>query len=262
MSNDDKEFENNLMHGYESYIKHFDKWCEYASSILGEVRQAGIIEMDISGRAFIVANCPDIGEQNLIKKYYDYEPCWSFYKNPCNELKTYCTQFGYEESKIYLPKFRMSGFYYREVINKYVQRIYGFTSNHPLIYEKLIQNANLVKQLIHFFKLESQHIIKAQQERKIELGCRSMNYFTNNVVDMTERDKFNNLLKTIGILDKDSEITVKEWQCLKMLDFGKSARQTAQAMHISKSSVESHFEKIKNKLRVDSKAEILEIFKK
>ena len=47
--------EQDFLHGYEKYSKHFDKWCEKASPILGKVTQCGIVETDNNVEKFSIS---------------------------------------------------------------------------------------------------------------------------------------------------------------------------------------------------------------
>ena len=60
--------EQDFLHGYEKYSKHFDKWCEKASTILGKVTQCGIVETDNNGNALIAINRPDFGASYISKQ--------------------------------------------------------------------------------------------------------------------------------------------------------------------------------------------------
>ena len=53
--------QDDFMHGYEKYSNHFDKWCEKAGVVLGNVTQCGILETDTQGNALIAINRPDFG---------------------------------------------------------------------------------------------------------------------------------------------------------------------------------------------------------
>ncbi len=253
-------FEDDLMHGYTKHTKVFDNWCEKARPLLGEVRQCVMIELCRDGSSFIAANAPDIGEQNLTKKWYDHVPEWSFYKNPKNEITTGSSHFGYENSKIFTEGFRISWFSYREIIDNDTQLIYSFNSNSPNIYEKLIQNLATVKKFLKFFKSENEAIFDYHRERKFNLAERSTNYFKiNNDTDLTERENLNMLLQQVGILKANVNISRREWQCIKMLEYGKTAKETGEILGLSRRTVESFFSNIKNKLRVNTKSQILAI---
>ena len=246
-------FEDGLMQGYTSHLVHFNKWCEHAYPVLGKVRQCGVIELNEDGTAYIVASRPDIGEQNILNKWYEHQEIWSFYKNPVDDVSTFTTQFGNENSTIYKPEFKSSGVLCRE-INSKRQRVFFFTSDSPDIYTKLIQNVSLVKKLFKSFKDSTQSIVDYQQEHKINLAEHSTNYFrTNDEVDKTERDKVNEFLQNIGILEKGVKITQREWQCIKMLEHGKSAKETGDILGLSSRTIETFFNNLKNKLCVSRK---------
>ena len=257
----DSDFENKLLHGYEKHISTFEKWCEYAANALGQIRQCGIIELDSVGDALIVANRPDIGEQNATKKWYDHEPIWSFFKNPEENISIFTTHFGWEDSNVYVGGYKGSMLYHRDILSDGTQQICFFTSDHPSVYQKLIQNLSLAKKLIKFFRKENEKILEYQRERKFNLSSRSTNYFVVNETDKTERDKMNDLLHAIGMLESDVFITEREWQCLKQLEFGRTSREASQALGISKKTVEWHLACLKRKLKVHSRSQLLETIK-
>jgi len=251
-------FEEDFLHGYTKHTKIFDKWCEHAEPLLGDVRQCVRIELSSDGNAFIVANAPDIGEQSLTKKWYNHQKEWSFYENLSkNEITTGTSQFGHENSRIYTKDFRMSWFTLREIKDQDTQIIYGFASNHPSIYDNLIQNFTLIKKFLKFFHDENQKIFDYHRDRKFNLASVSTNFFRKHEdVDQTDREKLNQLLQTMGVLDEHTRITPREWQCIKMLEFGKTADKTGEILNISRRTVEAHFNNLKEKFKVRSKSEL------
>ena len=257
----ERDFENTLMHGYESYIKHFDKWCKYAETALGQIRQCGIIELDGLGNALIAANRPDIGEENATKKWYNYEPIWAFLKNPTNDISIFTTHFGWETSHVYEGAYKGSMLYCRKVLDNGTQQVCFFTSDYPSIYGKIVQNLSLTKKLMKFFREESEMILAKEREHKFKLSAKSTNYFVVNEVDKTEREKMNDLLHAIGFFEENVFITEREWQCLKQLEFGRTARESGHALGISSRTVEWHLACLKEKLKVRSKSELLDKIK-
>ncbi len=157
-------FADELMDGYTKHTGHFDKWCEKASSALGNIIQCGVIELHRDGSAFIVANQPERGEQNLEKKYYLHQSNWSFDLNPVGKFFTETTQFRHEQSDVYTKKYRASWFYHRDMVGADIQQICFFASDSPVIYEKMIQSMSVIQKLLSFFKKDSQKIISYQRE--------------------------------------------------------------------------------------------------
>lgn len=251
-------FEEDYLRGYTEHEKHFKSWGEKAS-FLGDIQQCSIVELDNSGHAFIGSNRPDIGEESLNKKFFEYESTWWFFKHPKNGITTMTTQIGHEDSIVYADKCRLSGFTYRETVDENTQRCYTFWADSPSIYDRLIRDINITKKFIKFFKEESQDVINYYREHKFNLAAKSTNFFKDNFdIDKTEREKTNDLLQSMGILDQDKNITEREWQCIEMLRYGKSAAQTGDILGISRRTVETHFDHIKQKLGIDSKTKILE----
>ena len=69
------------------------------------------------------------------------------------------------------------------------------------------------------------------------------------------------MLHTLGALDKDENITVREWQCLQLYCQGKTAELTGEILNISRRTVETHFVNLKQKLKINSKSEISEVLR-
>ncbi len=63
-------------------------------------------------------------------------------------------------------------------------------------------------------------------------------------------------MKSEYILD-GAHLTSREVQCLRLLQQGKTAKQTAKELHLSYRTVESYLDNIKVKLDATSKAELL-----
>ena len=62
-----------FIRSYTKHNKFFDKWCEKASPVLGNITQCGICEFDSSGHGFLLFNRPDYGEPYVDKKRYLFE---------------------------------------------------------------------------------------------------------------------------------------------------------------------------------------------
>ncbi|MBN2261064.1 MAG: response regulator transcription factor [Clostridiales bacterium] len=55
-------------------------------------------------------------------------------------------------------------------------------------------------------------------------------------------------------------LTSREFECLKLLARGHSFKTAASAMNISPKTIEFHLNNVKHKLRVYSKAKLIELF--
>ena len=79
--------------------------------------------------------------------------------------------------------------------------------------------------------------------------------------EATAPEKFNDLFQSVGRLHAGNLISKKEWQCMELYCRGKTASQTSKILNISRRTVERRFEEIKDKLKIDSKAELFNLLR-
>ncbi len=257
------------MRGIEKFEGNFNKWAEKAYLILGNVTQCGIIEVDRSGHAFVVANRPDYCEQYLDKKGYCLDHRYTYHKHIPEGFFTLSTNEGINflhnnEESLFSRKFNLwDGFSYSEKIDNNTHRYYVFASDSPEIYDKLINNFNLVKKFIKHFKQDNKHIINELKDNKFNLADNKENYFLNDkdLAFKPEHKKITSILHTLGVLENNLNITSREWQCLQLYCHGKSASQTGQILGISRRTVETYFVHLKQKLKINSKYELINMVK-
>ncbi|NQY42607.1 MAG: helix-turn-helix domain-containing protein [Legionellales bacterium] len=258
-------FEQTFFHGYEKFTNHFDKWCEKSRPVLGKVTQCGIIEADSQGHAFIAINRPDFGEKFIDKHGFIFDKRYSYAKNLPEGFLNLCSNEGVQflqnnEESIFGKTFDLwHGFSFAEKIDEDTYRYYTFSSDTTEIYDKLTNNINLVKKFIHHFKQDNIHVIEYFKERKFDVSAKKDNYFvTEDYQYVSEKDRLVATLHALNVLDQDKNITEREWQCLQLYHQGKSANQTGDLLGISRRTVESHFNNLKNKLNVNSKSELID----
>ena len=243
------------------FENHFNTLAKKAYPLVGKLRRIAIYELDSSGHAFFASNRPDVAEETFAKKYFLYQPNWQYIKKFKPKLQTFSTQFGHENSKIYQDKFKCTSVYIREQIDPDTQLIVLFNSTNPLIlFDVLANNSSGVRKLLQFFKSESKDVLSYHKNHKFNISSVRPGYFVNSDDPyVSERDKTNYLLQTIGALDKNTFLTEREYQCLQLSCIGKSATQTGTLLGISNRAVESHFVNLKNKLKVTSKSKLMEL---
>ncbi len=254
-----------ILKGYTKHTKHFDRLCEQASPILGNVTQCGIIELDNTGHALIVGNRPDFGEAFINKKGYRIDPHLIFSANFEDGIRAFTSREEYEllylqACSFYDKDFGLhNGFVWQEKIGDNIQRLYFFSSDTPEIYNAVANNIAMFKKFLKFFKEENKKIIDYFRLNKFDIAGNRENYFvTNNNKVISKRQQLNTVLHTLGILPEKKRITEREWQCIEMLELGHSAAKTGDILGISRRTVETHFESIKDKLGVYKKSEIIE----
>ncbi len=259
-------FEQDFIHGYEQHTKDFDIWCKKASPVLGKVTQCGIIEVDHTGHAFIAINRPDFGERFIDKKGFLFDKRYIFSKNLPEGFLNLCSSEGIQflhsnEESIFGQTFDLwHGFSFCEKIDEHTYRYYTFSSDTPEIYDKLTNNILLVRKFIKHFKEANKDITEYFKERKFNIANEKEDFFTNNnsFQYISEKDRLVDTLHVLNILDRDKNITNREWQCLQLYYQGKSANQTGEILGISRRTVETYFVNLKNKLNVDSKSELID----
>lgn len=255
-----------LLKGYTENYKHFEKLCEEASPILGKVTQCGIMELDSNGHALIVANRPDFGEVFIDKKGYTFDPHFVFSKNFKEGIRSLNSREEYEllylnAASVYGKNFGIhEGFMWQDKISEDIQRMYWFVSDTPEIYNEVVNNIDIFKRFLKYFRDKNKDVINVARERKVKISDDREQYFVDNDKQpVSKREKMNLLLHTMGLLDKDQHISKREWQCIELLNLGNSANKTGEILNISRRTVESHFNNIKDKLNVSKKTEILDI---
>ena len=151
------------------------------------------------------------------------------------------------------------GFSFAEKIDEDTYRYYTFSSGTTEIYNKLVNNVELVKKFIQHFKHANAHVVEYFKERKFDVSAEKDDYFiTENYQYVSEKDRLVATLHALNVLDKDRNITEREWQCLQLYRQGKSANQTGDLLGISRRTVETHFNNLKDKLNVNSKSQLID----
>ncbi|NQY43361.1 MAG: LuxR family transcriptional regulator [Legionellales bacterium] len=252
-------FDEDYLLGYTKYQRHFDKWAKKAECLLGEIAQCGFFELDKNGYAYIASNSPHIGEEWLATRGFAIESNWSYIKDFENTEFVVGGHYLDRDKKVYRDGFLFFWFTFRVIVND-VQRVYFFSSKSPLLHSALFNNASLFKRLIKEFMKDSDGISDFYQNHKVFMHGAKDNYFLESEVQkQTERQRANLLLQEIGVLDKKLFISPREWECLQLYSDGKSARKSAEILNISRRTVETHFNTLKEKLGVDTKLQIREI---
>ncbi len=259
-------FDEEYMHGYTRHEKHFNKMAETAGSVMGNITQCGIFERDGTGHALLAINRPDFGEKFIDKKVYAFHDNITYGKATD---KTFVPHFSSASEELILDKeilfFSESfdiehGFHYTEKLgNMDVYRSYMFASDNYKIYDALINDLSLVKRFIKYFAESSKDVIDYYRSRKFNLSAQRNDYFDKGkVLRKSRKEKLIDLLHVTGLLDEDVKISNREWQCLQLYCQGQSARKTGEILGISGRTVEGFFDSLKSKLKVNSKAELME----
>jgi DNA-binding NarL/FixJ family response regulator len=255
-------FEENIMKGYTDNSTTFDSWCDKASSILGNITQCGIFEFDNTGHGFFLANRPEYGEEYLQEKGYLFDKDIYF-------SKQFTHKFDFDNNNNSNGEFVFElscplidieyGFSYREAIDHNTIRYYSFHSDNPDLCNNLINNLNIFNKFLDAFKKDNINLINKAKNNKVNFAELKEDYFVEKRhIGKTDREKINTFLQDMGLIARDQEITEREWHCIILHKRGYSASKTAEALGISRRTVETHFDHIKKKLNVSSKYELID----
>jgi DNA-binding CsgD family transcriptional regulator len=257
-------FDDEMMKGFTEQASAFDKWCEKAYPILGKVTQCGIWETDSKGGGFFATNRPDYGEEYLCEKGYLIDPFYAYVVNfEDSKLETNKADLlkeGYFDLNIECPYLDIGYVVtYKERIDENTIRTYGFASDTPRIHDALVNNLNIFKKFLSYFKSENANTIKFINDHKVDFTTVKDDFFVKNeYIELSDRQKLNALLTSVGALQNGSKITHREWQCAMLFTRGMSASKTGDILGISQRTVEGHFDSLKTKLGVRTKVEVLD----
>ena len=243
-------FDQDFLRGYTQYTEHFDKWCDKAGTLIEEVQQCGIIELNRNGRAFIVANRPDVGEKCLLEKYYLVEPNWFFIDNGVNEFKTHTTKNRYG--------INFSWFYEREIINADTQRITFFATGLPDVSNTVLFYKSYIDRMLTIFKKEASSILDSQREFAVNMQEQNINFIVENKEKFEfSREKLNMFFQTLGILADKQKITKQEYECYSLYAMAKSTKDISEILNIAQKTVNDHLRSLQLKLGVSTNNELL-----
>ncbi|NQY43622.1 MAG: hypothetical protein HRT87_09795 [Legionellales bacterium] len=253
-------FEEDFIRGYsQKNIEFFKRWCVKAYNVLGDVSQAGFVQVDNQGRSIIGANRPDIGYNCLDHEIWKKHNIFSFIKNFRGHKFIVDSNNYYYDKKSNKYMLQAFAFMCRLYINENVQRTVWFASDNPGIHTALVNNIGYVEKIVQEFNKDINTIINRCKEDEMKMIQYKSNYFLEkDVFDITSLSKVNDILQDNYILSADKQITEREWECLTLYLQGKSARETGSILNISRRTVEKYFDILKKKLNVTSKEEILD----
>lgn len=144
------------------------------------------------------------------------------------------------------------GFYFIEKIeNSKNYRIYFFASYYHLIYERIINNVELIKELFAEFKEVNIHILDKFNIMKTDFDIHSKTCFEypNTFKYSSNKDKLMDMLKLMGVLNNDVKLTNEEWGFIDAYNYGKLYNLDMSHIYdLSKGEMEAEFDKIKTKL--------------
>ncbi|NQY42720.1 MAG: helix-turn-helix transcriptional regulator [Legionellales bacterium] len=252
-------FEENFMRGYnEKNVKVFNSHCKKSYGVFGTASQSGVIEINSKGEVIIAANRPDVGWTCLEHEIWKHHSVFSYIKNFRGEKYSIDSNNYYYDPDSKSFKLQIFSFLLRCQIDEDTQRICWFAGDTPEFHNKLINNMFLVKLYLRGFIKELDEVVRNSKDNTIKMiDFRKEFFIENDEADNTELEKINNLLKAENLIDSNKKISAREWACLQLYMYSKSAKETGEILQISRRTVESHFCSMMEKLKVDSKSNIL-----
>lgn len=141
----------------------------------------------------------------------------------------------------------------------------GFSFATPKNFTGYVTDLKLLSRFIEYFKEEAKEVFNVvlDDQRRIDnlLGPR---FYTKPESENERKTKSKlEFLKKIGVIESVDEIrlTARETDCMQLLLKGCSASDIANALHLSKRTVESYLEQIKLRSNCDSKMELITKFR-
>lgn len=256
--------EEEFMYGFKKYQKHFDKLCETGTSILGNITMCAIIEVSKSGNVWVAANRPEIEEVYLENKCYKSDPEFAYSSNISEGFSIINAhkdlKYLWSDSENSLgEKFDIKhGFYYTEKANSEIYRHYVFLSDEREIYDVLVKNMPVVKEFVMYFRDINEKVIQEMQDRRFNLSEHKDTYFTQVKRPFkTDKERLIILFHTLGLLNKNEDLTDREFECLRYYCRGRTAKEIGKMLHISPRTVETYMASVKEKLEVHSRGELV-----
>ncbi|NQY44002.1 MAG: hypothetical protein HRT87_11745, partial [Legionellales bacterium] len=144
------------------------------------------------------------------------------------------------------------GFYLTEKIDDASNyTIYFFTSFDPDIYQKIVNEQELVKGFVNFFKEHNDHILKIFSQIKKDFGKQLDKYYKepNNLRYVSSKDSLLVILKYLGMLKDNADLTKEEAEFIEVYNYGELYNVDMSHIYgISQDDMQEKFNKISHKM--------------
>lgn len=224
--------------------------------------------IDCEGRYSVLLDRPDFAEYYVAEKFYAIDP---YLHHPDAYTSGFClldmngTEFYHEQLLKAGVKFNMNFSVCHIQRSENEVEVFGYsgTKDHSALNKLYLNHQNLLQTFASHFKQQHRKILHKLIDEAPHLAeLKGQKLETKRMSLQLDNAKREAFLKTLGMgqyAKLASLFSFREKQCLKWLLNGKSAKQTALLMSISRRTVESYFENIKVKLGCWSKNEVFEI---
>lgn len=222
------------------------------SNLLEYIDGCGMIENYQDNHVIYVYNAVD--EDNY--KLDADKICITSIDKPIHENLTREQTLGFilhETDSFFQKQFSAEcGFYLTEKLDdRSDYRIYFFTSFYPDIYQTIVNEQELAKGFVNFFKEHNDHILKKFSQLKTDFDKIKDKYYkeANNLKYLSDKESFFMILKSLGMLKENASLTSQEWLMLDSYHYGSVYNvDIHHVFGMSKEELHSKYREIGNKI--------------
>lgn len=222
------------------------------SNLLEYIDGCGMIENYQDNHVIYVYNAVD--EDNY--KLDADKICITSIDKPIHENLTREQTLGFilhETDSFFQKQFSAEcGFYLTEKLDDTSDyRTYFFTSFYPDIYQTIVNEQELAKGFVNFFKEHNDHILKKFSQIKKDFDKQLDKYYKepNNLRYLSSKDSLLVTLKSLGMLKDNTDLTKEEVQFIEVYNYGELYNVDMSHIYwISQDDMQVKFNKLAHKL--------------
>lgn len=120
-----------------------------------------------------------------------------------------------------------------------------------------LNNIDLIQKFIHGFKAQQQDLLQKVESQPLILPPPLLDENLEEMLLPSKPNSCKRISVTFG--GQKSYLTPQEYECIKQLPLGLTAKQIARNLIISHRSVEKYFERVKNRMGCSNKRDLIEL---
>lgn len=257
----------------QDYIIQYSDKIQKVTRPLHEMLDVGYFtyhRIDAQGKYTVLVDRPDWAEHYVDTKYFLDDP---YLRHPDVYKSGFCSMQShgsaeYRQKILYEGKEIFNLDYNILLIKKKNEAVefFGFSSNRGTsrLEEVALNCPHFLKTFAEHFTQELSPILQRMQEEAGSLiDLKGKDFFTKDAIHPVP--KMDGILEAYGLqtlVEQASKLSLQEIKCLQGIRMGNTANEIALNLHLSRRTIESYIENIKNKLRCSTKAELFAIAKK
>ncbi|MDX2164859.1 MAG: helix-turn-helix transcriptional regulator [Gammaproteobacteria bacterium] len=152
------------------------------------------------------------------------------------------------------------------ISRKYEDRneIFIFDVHHAQAYQKYLENFDLFEKFVHYYKDKSKKMVQKVCQQPLRVANQYLlkpkntaimpDFFTSRPSSPLPRRYY------LKYQNRDVVLSVKEYYCLSLLAHGKQLKRIASRLVVSLRTVETYFERLKKKLGISSRSELVRAY--